>query len=236
MTGLPGPRRLSWLDALLLCLAFVVFATLTGLGVWQVQRLHWKLDLIEAVETRAFGEPVAPPAGEISAAEHAYLRVRILGTFRHDLSVTVKAITELGPGHWVLTPMRLQMGHVWVNRGFVPAGTDRTHWVSPDAPLKVTGLLRITEEGGTLLESNEPASGRWVSRDVAALSAHAGLQHVRPYFIDADHAAAPDAWPRGGMTIVKFRNPHLAYALTWFAMAALLLGAVVYLAFNRSRY
>nr|WP_272214236.1 SURF1 family cytochrome oxidase biogenesis protein [Marinicella sp. W31]MDC2878501.1 hypothetical protein [Marinicella sp. W31] len=26
-------------------------------------------------------------------------------------------------------------------------------------------------------------------------------------------------YPIGGLTVVKFRNAHLSYALTWFAMA-----------------
>ena len=56
------------------------------------------------------------------------------------------------------------------------------------------------------------------------------------YFIDADHMEAEDAWPRGGLTQVKFRNSHLSYALTWYAMAALFLGAMIYVIRDRMRH
>ena len=43
----------------------------------------------------------------------------------------------------------------------------------------------------------------------------------------------PGGWPKGGQTVVTFRNEHLQYAITWFALAAGLLA--VYLAYHRSR-
>lgn len=55
-----------------------------------------------------------------------------------------------------------------------------------------------------------------------------GDGHRRPagYFIDADQQGTPDAWPRGGLTIIDFRNSHLSYALTWYAMALLLVAGM----------
>lgn len=42
---------------------------------------------------------------------------------------------------------------------------------------------------------------------------------VAPYFVDADVPPDVTTWPRGGLTVVTFRNAHLQYALTWFAPA-----------------
>ena len=228
-------RRQPWTDALLLALAFIVFVTLIALGTWQIQRLQWKLDLIEAVEARAFGEPVAAPKGDVSAEDHAYLRIAVDGTYRHDLTREVKAITELGSGRWVMTPLRTSKSHIWINRGFVPTGSAPDDWTRPSGRAEVSGLLRITEPDGTLLEKNVPDEARWYSRDVATLSEAAGLEGFAPYFIDADHTGEPAGWPRGGLTVVKFRNPHLAYALTWYAMAALFLGGMIYVIKDRRR-
>jgi surfeit locus 1 family protein len=83
----------------------------------------------------------------------------------------------------------------------------------------VTGLLRLTEPGGAFLLSIDAAANRWYSRDVAAIAAVQGVAPVAPYFIDADRIG--DGWPRGGMTMVRFPNNHLVYALTWFALAGL---------------
>ncbi|MEM6824236.1 MAG: SURF1 family cytochrome oxidase biogenesis protein, partial [Pseudomonadota bacterium] len=130
------------------------------------------------------------------------------------------------PGSWVMSPLHTDLGIVWVNRGFVASSREPSHlWTA--MPEKIVGLLRPTEPLGTLLERNDPASKRWVSRDTRAMSDALGLGATQPFFIDADHIGDPEDWPRGGMTILKFRNTHLSYALTWYAMAILLLGAVV---------
>ncbi|WP_321163203.1 SURF1 family protein, partial [Sphingomonas sp. Leaf412] len=83
----------------------------------------------------------------------------------------------------------------------------------------VTGLLRISEPKGGFLRDNDPAAERWYSRDTAAIAARRGVGRVAPYFIDADRSGR--GWPRGGMTVVRFPDNHLVYAVTWFALAGL---------------
>lgn len=228
MSGRTGANGPFWFDVTLLVLATALFVTLVGLGNWQMRRLDWKLDLIEAIETRASNAPVAPPSDGVSADDHAYLRVFIEGVYRQDLSYPVKAVTDIGLGYWLMTPLQTDRGHVWVNRGFVLPGITTAEITKLVGVLRVEGLFRISEPGGTLLESNDPQAGRWYSRDVHALSEHAGLKDAAPYFIDADHMGDANKWPRGGLTILSFRNPHLVYALTWYIMAALFLGAMLY--------
>jgi surfeit locus 1 family protein len=131
----------------------------------------------------------------------------------------------------VLTPLVTDRGFtVLVNRGFVP--TDRKSWARDAAAVTITGLLRISEPKGGFLRSNDPAAGRWYSRDVPAIAATRSLGTVAPYFIDAD-ASSGTGWPRGGLTVVAFPNNHLQYALTWFAMAALLAGVSLRMALRR---
>ena len=40
---------------------------------------------------------------------------------------------------------------------------------------------------------------------------------------------ADGTWPRPGMTVIRFPNSHLVYALTWFCLALMSAGAVVFL-------
>ena len=58
---------------------------------------------------------------------------------------------------------------------------------------------------------------------VAAIAAARRIGPVAPYFIDADRTASPGGWPVGGLTVIRFANSHLVYALTWFGMALLTL-------------
>lgn len=212
-------------DITLLALLTLLVVVFILLGNWQVQRLGWKLDLIEQIETRAYGTPIEATKSELAP----YTRVAITGRYLLEDTLRIKAVTELGPGFWVMTPLRGEALIVWVNRGFVPTGVDPQQ-VRRDGGLRdVTGLVRRSVPEGTLLEKNDPEAGRWYSADVPVMSAQAGLGEVAPYFIDADREGQGVSWPRGGMTQLTFRNTHLAYALTWYAMAALLGGVVIFI-------
>ena len=221
-----GSQPPRWLRLAALALAGCALVTFVLLGNWQLRRLEWKLALIDAVETRAFQAPTALPADPVNSDEHAYLRVTLSGSYRHQHSRRVKALTELGGGSWLLTPLESERGYVWINRGFVPSGTDSADWTQPQGPQQVTGLLRMSEPGGTLLEDNQPQLDRWVSRDIEALQAASGLYGPEQFFVDADHQGEAGSWPRGGMTRLSFRNNHLSYALTWYAMAVGLVAAL----------
>ena len=56
---------------------------------------------------------------------------------------------------------------------------------------------------------------------------------LAPVLVEADATPNRGGWPKGGQTEVHFRNEHLQYAITWFALAAGLLG--VYIAYHVSR-
>lgn len=135
------------------------------------------------------------------------------------------ALTERGGGHWVVTPLRTADGIILVNRGFVPKGRAAFSPASEESPpsATVTGLLRRSEPGGRFLRPNRPRQERWYSRDVPAIAERRGLRQVAPFFIDADAAPNPGGFPVGGLTVIRFRNTHLIYALTWFALAGLCL-------------
>jgi surfeit locus 1 family protein len=210
---------------------------LLGLGTWQLHRLSWKLDLIASVDARVRAAPVAPPGPAawpgVSAEADQYRHVALRGVFENGRETFVQAVTEAGAGFWVLTPLRADAGFtVLVNRGFVPG--DRRDPATrpagqPAGETAVTGLLRVTEPGGAFLRHNDPAADRWYSRDVAAIAAKRGLTGpVAPYFIDADATPNPGGLPVGGLTVIAFPNNHLVYAITWYALALMLAGALAW--------
>jgi len=202
-------------------LALVVAVVCAGLGVWQVERRAWKHALIASVERKLAARPVPVEGVAVPVRpDDAYRRVRADGRYRAGADTYVQAVTGLGPGWWVVSPLVAAGDTVLVNRGFVPA--DRKGETPPPAgPVAVVGLLRLSEPGGAFLRSNDPAGGRWYSRDVAAIARANGLGTVLPFFIDQDAASAPARWPRGGLTMIRFADNHLVYAVTWFALSAM---------------
>ncbi|MGF6174661.1 SURF1 family protein [Ensifer sp. 4252] len=235
--GVETSRSRVILTTALSVLALVFIA----LGSWQVQRLFWKFDLIARVDARVHAEPVpAPPPAEwpgISAEKDEYRRVATTGIFDHEREVLVQAVTERGAGFWVMSPIvQDDRSTILINRGFVPLdrrdaaarSQSRTSGV-----VGVTGLLRMTEPDGGFLRSNDPTAGRWYSRDVVAIAKAQGLTNVAPYFIDANATPNPGGLPVGGLTVVRFRNSHLVYAVTWYVLA--LLSAAGIFVVRRSR-
>ncbi len=235
-------RRRAALLVVLLTLAAVVSVGCAALGVWQLQRLSWKTALIERIE-RNLAAPPSPTPGPaqwsgLTRDGDEYRRLRLSGRFHHDRRALVRASTELGSGYWVLTPLQTEAGFwVIVNRGFVPP-EQRAALPQGESDASLTGLLRVSEPGGSLLQSNDPAQGRWYSRDVAAIAAAGGLHGaVAPYFVDVQALTPADAqaWPRPGLTILRFTNNHLSYALTWFTLAAIMPGTLGFLALQARR-
>jgi surfeit locus 1 family protein len=206
-----------------------------ALGVWQVERRAWKLALIDRVEQRvhAAAQPIPSPASwpTISAANDEYRHVSVSGRFLHDRETLVQAVTEEGPGYWVLTPLQRGDGTaILINRGFVP--TERRDASTrqdgnPDGQVEITGLLRVTEPKGGFLRNNVPQHNRWYSRDVTAIAAARGLDDIAPFFIDAEAGSQTGNGPISGLTVVRFPNNHLIYALTWFALAFMLAGRLI---------
>jgi surfeit locus 1 family protein len=216
--------------------AVVAFAILCALGVWQLERRVWKLDLLEKVDHRVHAAPVPAPGpsawSHVNAADDAYRHVEVKGRFLDSKATFVKAVTERGPGYWVIAAFRTNDGSVvLINRGFVPSEQDAGEvFKANDNVSAVTGLLRISEPGGGFLRKNDPAADRWFSRDVDAIAQSRGLKDIAPYFIDADATADPRAVPVGGLTVISFPNNHLIYAITWFGLAFMLLGWIAYAA------
>lgn len=162
--------------------------------------------------------------------------MKLSGVYEGRGAALVRAATGLGTGYWTMTPLRLDDGRqVWINRGFVPEGTKVAVAAAstPQGRVTVNGLVRLSEPGGSLLQSNRPQDDRWYARDVQALAKARKIGPVAPVFVDAqtEVGRAPHttgAKPTPGLTQIQFPDNHFMYALTWFAMALLAAVALVY--------
>lgn len=217
--------------ALLLALLFAGLGI--ALGLWQLQRLAWKSELIARIEARVHAAPTAlPPASQwpgLVPGDFEYRHVTVSGVWLAGGDAEALALTERGTGIWAMAPLKLDDGSiVYVNRGFVPQERKGDFPVGPQA-VTLTGLMRPPEPGGLPLRPNEPEKGRWFSRDVAAMAQASGLGPAAPFFIDRDAGEDPAAFPAGGMTRIDFPNNHLLYAVQFFALALIAAGGAAYL-------
>ncbi|WP_428641800.1 SURF1 family protein [Roseibium sp.] len=213
---------------------------LLNLGFWQLDRLAWKERLIAQVEEGITKEPVAAPVPsqwkEISAADD-YRRVRVRGRFLEGAAFYYVALTKPtgdygGPGVFAYAPFRTEEGWtVLLNRGFLPQDLPEDRrgraLVPPEGEIEVTGLLRLSEKPNWTTPEPDLGKNLWFARDTEAMGAALGLDanELAPYSIDLDaDFTPPGGLPEAGETIVRFKNDHLGYALTWFGLAATLIG------------
>ncbi len=225
--------------------AAAAFAILISLGTWQMQRLAWKEDLLARIERRIHADPVdLPPPVEwpgLAQDDFEYMRVRVSGVFDHAREVLIfrpAGGVEKQPGYHVVTPLRIGGGDatIFVNRGFVPEALKAAASRAPGqvaGEKTITGLLRAPEQRSTFTPADQPQQNLWYTRDPAALAKHFGLAKAAPFSLDADATPVPGGWPKGGATVVSVRNDHLAYAMTWYGLAATLLAVFGLFAWRR---
>jgi surfeit locus 1 family protein len=233
---------------LLLVCALIGMGLLSGLGVWQLQRLAWKETVLAQISARRDATPQTLPSqkdwASVNPNDYDYRRVIMRGVFDHAresflFRASATGAAGEGPGYEVLTPLRLADGGiVIVNRGFAPA--ERKEPASRAAgqvagEVTITGMMRRPEARNAFTPADEPDQNLWFTRDPAALAAQWGLRDVAPFSIDADATPNPGGWPKGGATVMKIPNNHLSYALTWFALAATLAAVTAVFIAKRER-
>jgi surfeit locus 1 family protein len=163
--------------------AVLFFALFVALGTWQVKRRVWKLELIARVEERVHAPPAAAPGPAqwpyVTAATDEYRHVALSGTFLDRSQTLVQAVTDLGAGYWVVTPLRLADGSiVLVNRGFVAADDrDRVQPGTTAAQQPATSQPEIT--GGPIAAGQQASPSQpAATREPAATLPSAAMARV----------------------------------------------------------
>ena len=200
-----------------------VFIILLCLGTWQVQRLHWKEDLIARVDACLKNPPIPFDALKEDDVCRGYRPVEVTGVFRHDGQILVHAMSLTGEaGYHVLTPFIPSKGKMalFVNRGWVASG--KADFDKPKSRVTLRGVAALPPMPHWMQAENNPAKNDWYHVDPAAMAAAVGIKDYSPYILVADAVPGVQS-PLGGQLRARFRNNHLAYAVTWYGLAAALL-------------
>lgn len=224
---------------LLTIFAGLALSILIGLGTWQVQRMSWKEALIADIERQMQAEPVALPVVLDDPAVWEFRRVSLTGRFHHDKERHVyRPGPKGGAGYHVFTPFeRRSGGFIMVNRGWV-AESVKAQELREEGQVRgdvtVTGVLRQKEIPPSFSARilGEAEQNIFYLAWPKELAATVGID-VPDYYVAADDSANPGGWPIGGVTRVDLPNNHLQYALTWYGLAAALIGVYAVLAYNR---
>lgn len=206
---------------------FALLPCLLALGFWQLHRADEKRVVQQQFDALQAAVPLNATALRDTTAP--YTRVQLVGVFDNARSFLLDNRVSRGRvGYDVLTP-------------FVPAGQTRTlfvnrGWIAGDPARRVLPVAppvygTVTLQGYVYRDSDNRLIGanaadrQWPrviqQVDLGAMQTQLGVA-AYPYSLrlDADSAAALVAeWP----VVTSSPERHTAYAVQWFAMAAVLL-------------
>jgi surfeit locus 1 family protein len=245
MTSSPDPTARRFPVGLTIAVA-IAFAILVGLGTWQLQRMAWKEGLLARIAALQAAEavPAEPVLARVAAGADAdFTRVTVrcpdpLGAAPflelyglHDGRAGVRLVS-------VCTVAAGPYRSLLVDRGFVPDTVPfrppfgGTGSASGPPPAEITGILRRPDHGNRFSPANTPKL--WYTRDVPAMAAALKAPAPAPLFLMAETSSNP-GWSELTPAPIPadIPNNHFTYALTWYGLAAALLGVYAAMLFRR---
>jgi surfeit locus 1 family protein len=231
-------------NVLLTLAALAGTAVLIGLGVWQLQRMSWKNNVLERIETLSAHEPVAlSDALERFAGgeDLRYVTVSLSGRFLHHTERHLYWLNGGEAGWRIITALAVDgPAVVMVDRGFVPLEfkhPDARPQSHGGAPVSFVAQILGDEEQAMFTPDNDLVRNEWYWRDLDTMTAELTGEEagaVAPFVVAAvtpsSEGALPEPLP---LELSAISNNHFHYALTWFGLAAALLA--VYGVFARAR-
>lgn len=207
-----------------LVLGLVGAGVLIGLGIWQLQRLEWKEDIIAGAEAMIAAAPIALPATALDPVADRYRAVNVSGSFTGEEAHVLTSTREAGPGFLVIAAYLTDDGRrILIDRGFVPE-TEKTT-PRPGRVVAVTGNVNWPDDITPATPPYDADRAIWYGRDLPGIAALLGTE---PLLVIA-RSDTGDGITAQPVTVAGFRNNHWQYAVTWFSLAAVWLGMTVFL-------
>jgi surfeit locus 1 family protein len=215
-----------------------VLFLLIGLGVWQLERLRWKLTLIDEMTRNMRAAPISLEAALALGDRAQYRRVAVTGRFKNASEAYLFTTGPDGaPVYHLLAPLLLPNGRiVLVDRGYVPAALRdpaTRPGSEPQGTGRVVGIWRTPDRPGPFTPAPDFSRRVWFARDLSGIAQAEHLKLAAPAILEAPASGDRFAWPRGGQTRVDLPNDHLQYALTWFLLAGALV--VIYFVYHHTQ-
>ena len=187
---------------------------LISLGLWQVERLAWKEEILADIDARLMSPPVPFSIFATEAADE-YSRVVLSGNpTGEELHVLVSG-TEAGTGYRVISRFETEVGAVLVDQGLLAIDNKRAPAMT--GPMTITGTLLWPDDQNSSTPEPDLAANIWFARNVEAMSE---ALDTLPFMVvtSLSSPADPRLTPLPVNT-ATIKNDHFEYAVTWFLLA-----------------
>lgn len=217
--------------------AAIAFAILVGLGVWQIQRLHWKEALLAriAATQKLPARPLAAVLARAAGGENVdFTRVSVdcLDGPDEASRVILYGLKDGAPVWRPIAPCRIDAGGfrvIAIDRGVSRGeGPNPPQLVLPN-PRHVEGVLRRPDVPTFMqrMAGSGPQNADIGYRDRSvAMAAVAAAAHARSpdYMIVAEREDPAPVFVTPAPLPLNISNRHLEYVITWFGLALALAG------------
>jgi surfeit locus 1 family protein len=224
----PGPGAAA---AVLICLAILI-----GLGVWQLYRMKWKEGVLAHVA--ALQAAPARPLSEVlkSGGDLNFVRVsfdcpglldgprgKVYGVQDGKIAYRQMAACPAPAGASVL-----------VDVGYEDCGAEKP---LPPFAGPLVGILRKPDARTFVTPPDQPAAKLWYWRDLPSIAMALGAPPPLPVFVALERGPQPGSGCRLARAPIPtdIPNRHFEYALTWFGLAASLIGVYAAMLLRRRR-
>ncbi len=197
----------------LIAVGFLGTGILVGLGIWQVQRLAWKEDLLAQIDAQISADPVS-----LSPGLDRYAPVEVTGSFTDGHIRMLASRKNIGPVYRIIRPFEEEFqGRILVDTGWQPESASVSELI-PET-VRLTGNIDTPNEADGFTPDPDLNRNIWFARDVPAMAAALNTQPILVVLRDApemDLGVTP--WP---VDTAGIPNDHLQYAITWFSLAVI---------------
>lgn len=225
-TSEAADRRFAIIPALATAIGIVI---LIGLGVWQIQRLHWKEGLLARIAALQSAPPqplaaVLGRAGNDTDIDY----VRVSATCPDIETAPYLRLYSVKDGYagWrIIAACPLTggpYGAILVDRGFLDQRLRLSGGQAISTP--VVGILRRGDTRNFVTPKDDPGQNLWYGRDIAAMAQALGVSNPAPTYLMLEQPAPPPGGPVVAPLPTDIPNNHLQYVITWFGLALALAG------------
>jgi surfeit locus 1 family protein len=219
----------------------ICVAILIGLGVWQLYRLQWKEGVLKHV-AELQSAPARPLAEVLKAGgDLDFVRASFdCPDLETRPLLRLFAVKDGAAGYRLITACPISAAgysSILVDRGFTPMeqAEAATRPGRAMLPGPVVGILRKGDAATFVTPKNRVAENLWYSRDVPAMAARLRASNPVPVYLMVERPAPVGPGPIPAPIPADIPNRHLEYALTWFGLAAALIGVYAAMLLRRRR-
>jgi surfeit locus 1 family protein len=207
-----------------------LFLITCSLGIWQLQRYHFKKTLLDTYQARLTSLPKNFLQLKDPAVNLQFQRVKVQGDYLNELTfLQQNRYYHDQMGYDVITPLRIpgQQKLLLVDRGWIPKSYNQimTSIENVNGKQSLVGYIKLLDEYQFILGKNildptiKPMLVQKIDVDEISQLMH---QSFYPFILRLD-ASQSHGFIRDWTIATVLPQRHMAYAVQWFALALVLL-------------